>query len=246
MESESAVCAACGHLNPAENRFCGGCGVQLPLRCPSCGNAIPPGDRFCGACGTPVGSGASPMETPAAPSSQSLTVSAPVRVEAPPRAAEERRLVTALFCDLVGFTPLSESLDPEHVRDLQAEYFGRMAEQVERYGGTVEKYAGDAVLALFGAQIAHEDDAERAVLCALGMRQTIEPVAARARDAWQVDGWRPILCDRSLVSRNRTDWTRWRSRSGERFRPWCRMRNRKPKRWMFWVRCLVSHHSSHK
>src|SRR5205823_614742 len=86
---------------------------------------------------------------------------------APP--AEERRLVTALFCDLVGFTPLSESLDPEEVRDVQADYFGRMAEQIERYGGTVEKYAGDAVLALFGAPIAHEDDAERAVLCALGM-----------------------------------------------------------------------------
>ena len=100
---------------------------------------------------------------------------------------EERRLVTALFCDLVGFTPLSEQLDPEEVRDLQAEYFGRMAEQIEQYGGTVEKYACDAVLALFGAPVAHEDDAERAVLCALGMHGAIEPVADQARTRWNVE-----------------------------------------------------------
>ena len=95
--------------------------------------------------------------------------------------------MTALFCDLVGFTPLSEQLDPEEVRDIQADYFGRMAEQIERYGGVVEKYAGDAVLALFGAPVAHEDDAERAVLCALGMQAAIEPVAAAARSRWSVD-----------------------------------------------------------
>jgi class 3 adenylate cyclase len=80
----------------------------------------------------------------------------------------------------VGFTPLSEQLDPEEVRDLQAAYFGEMTKQIERYAGTVEKYAGDAVLALFGAPIAHEDDAERAVLCALGMQAAIEPVADQA------------------------------------------------------------------
>lgn len=101
--------------------------------------------------------------------------------------SEERRLVTALFCDLVGFTPLSEQLDPEEVRDLQGEYFARMRDQIERYGGVVEKYAGDAVLALFGAPIAHEDDAERAVLCGLGMQEVIEPVAEKARQRWDVE-----------------------------------------------------------
>jgi class 3 adenylate cyclase/tetratricopeptide (TPR) repeat protein len=95
--------------------------------------------------------------------------------------------VTALFCDLVGFTPLSEQLDPEEVRDVQAEYFAAMSQQIDRYGGTVEKYAGDAVLALFGAPIAHEDDAERAVLCALGMQAAIEPVAEQARRRWDVE-----------------------------------------------------------
>jgi class 3 adenylate cyclase/tetratricopeptide (TPR) repeat protein len=94
---------------------------------------------------------------------------------------EERRLVTALFCDLVGFTALSEQLDPEDVREVQAGYFSAMSSQIERYGGIVEKYAGDAVLALFGVPIASEDDAERAVLCALGMQHAIQPVADEVR-----------------------------------------------------------------
>jgi class 3 adenylate cyclase/tetratricopeptide (TPR) repeat protein len=115
----------------------------------------------------------------------SLTPDLPSPSRAP--AQEERRLVTALFCDLVGFTPLSEQLDPEEVRDIQAAYFSAMSGQIERYGGTVEKYAGDAVLALFGAPVAHEDDAERAVLCALGMQAAIEPVAATARARWEVE-----------------------------------------------------------
>jgi len=99
-----------------------------------------------------------------------------------PTASEERRLVTALFCDLVGFTPLSESLDPEEVRDLQAQYFKAMSVQIARYGGTVEKYAGDAVLALFGAPIAHEDDAERALRAALAMRERLESFNERWLD----------------------------------------------------------------
>jgi class 3 adenylate cyclase len=99
---------------------------------------------------------------------------------------EERRLVTALFCDLVGFTPLAERLDPEEVREIQAAYFGAMSTHIARYGGIVEKYAGDAVLALFGAPTAHEDDGERAVLCAIGMQAAIEPVATRARERWDV------------------------------------------------------------
>lgn len=78
---------------------------------------------------------------------------------------------------------MSDQLDPEEVRDLQAAYFGEMAQQIERYAGTVEKYAGDAVLALFGAPVAHEDDAERAVLCALGMQAAV----AQSRVRWQVE-----------------------------------------------------------
>ena len=89
---------------------------------------------------------------------------------------EDRRLVTALFCDLVGFTRLSEPLDPEDVRDIQGACFSAMKSQVERYGGAVEMFAGDAAWAVFGVPVAHEDDPERAVLCALGMPEALAGV----------------------------------------------------------------------
>ena len=89
----------------------------------------------------------------------------------------DRRIVSVLFCDLVGFTPLSEKLDPEEVREVQDDYFALMSAEIARFEGTVEKYAGDAVLAIFGAPIAHEDDAERAIRCALAMHDALVPLA---------------------------------------------------------------------
>src|SRR6266487_342011 len=99
----------------------------------------------------------------------------------------ERRMVTILFCDLVGFTLLSERLDPEDVRDIQWMYFGRMSKEIKRFGGIIEKYAGDAVLALFGVPVAHEDDAERAVRCGLSMQTAIQEVAAEVHNRWGVE-----------------------------------------------------------
>src|SRR5579859_1023529 len=206
MEPGTVRCTACDQPNPSGMSFCGYCASPLPRRCPSCGQISPAGMRFCGYCASPLG------DTGGFPASNS-SVSAGVTGALPPTAPSysgpdlapettpfnssmrdmsssttaERRLVTALFCDLVGFTPLSEALDPEDVRDLQARYFSAMSKQVERYGGVVEKYAGDAVLALFGAPVAHEDDAERAVLCALGMQAAIEPVADEARRRWNAE-----------------------------------------------------------
>jgi class 3 adenylate cyclase/tetratricopeptide (TPR) repeat protein len=83
---------------------------------------------------------------------------------------EERKVVTVLFCDLVGFTQRAEELDPEDVRAILAPYHGRLRSELERHGGTVEKFIGDAVMALFGAPVAHEDDPERAVRAALAVR----------------------------------------------------------------------------
>jgi class 3 adenylate cyclase len=98
----------------------------------------------------------------------------------------ERRLVTALFADLVDSTPIGERLDPEEVRTIQTRYFTQMRAEITRFGGTVEKYAGDAVLAIFGAPAAHEDDAERAVRCGLAMQAALQPVAAEAQARWGV------------------------------------------------------------
>src|SRR6184192_2961154 len=83
---------------------------------------------------------------------------------------QERKVVTVLFCDLVGFTSRAEELDPEDVAALLAPYQARVRHELERYGGTVEKFIGDAVMALFGAPTAHEDDPERAVRAALAIR----------------------------------------------------------------------------
>jgi adenylate cyclase len=91
---------------------------------------------------------------------------------------DERRVVTVVFADLVGFTTLSERLDPELVKNLVDRCFERLAEDVIAHGGQVDKVIGDALVALFGAPIAHEDDAERAVRAALRMQQTLDAEAA--------------------------------------------------------------------
>lgn len=136
------------------------------VECPSCRQTNPAGMKFCGQCGTPF---------------------APAHPVAPVQVYEDRRLVTVLFCDLVGFTPLSEKLDAEEVREIQDAYFLCMSGEIKRYGGTVEKYAGDAVLAIFGAPIVHEDDAERAVRCALRMHVALLPLADETRRTRGVD-----------------------------------------------------------
>src|SRR4051812_22668067 len=93
--------------------------------------------------------------------------------QAAPAAIEERKLVTVLFADLVGFTSRSEQLDPEDVRAMLSPYYSRLRSELERYGGTVEKFIGDAVMAVFGAPVAHEDDPERAVRSALAIRDWV-------------------------------------------------------------------------
>src|SRR4029077_13100223 len=93
--------------------------------------------------------------------------------EGPALTSEERKVVSVLFCDLVGFTAASEAADPEDVRARIRPYHARLRLEIERYGGTVEKFMADAVMAVFGAPIAHEDDAERAVRAGLRILEAI-------------------------------------------------------------------------
>src|SRR5215475_1586299 len=116
--------------------------------CPSCGHRNQPGAKFCSACGVAL-------------------------VAAGPSAVEERKVVTVLFADLVGFTSRAEQLDPEDVRALLSPFYARLRAELERFGGTVEKFIGDAVMALFGAPVTHEDDPERAVRAALAIRDWV-------------------------------------------------------------------------
>ena len=120
------------------------------LTCPSCGKELPGDFPFCPFCAAPL------TAQPAA------------------AAQEERKVVSVLFCDLVGFTAASDAADPEDVRARIRPYHARLRQEIERYGGTVEKFIGDAVMAVFGAPIAHEDDAERAIRAALRILEAIE------------------------------------------------------------------------
>ena len=163
-------CGRCGAPLAEGDRFCGACGAPSG-GCPSCGEQIVPGDRFCRACGTAVPDAAS-MPSAAAP------VPGSPRPGAEPVA--ERRVCSVLFCDVVGFTPLSEARDPEAVRELLSRYFGVARTVIGRYGGAVEKFIGDAVMAVWGAPAATEGDAERAVRAALDLVTAVAELGAEA------------------------------------------------------------------
>ncbi len=139
--------------------------------CPSCGTQNPPGQKFCGECGARVDA--------QAPSAASSPAGGP-SVVGREAATAERRLVSVLFADLVGFTTLSEDRDPEEVRDLLTRYFDASRQLIGRYGGTVEKFIGDAVMAVWGTPVAQEDDAERAVRAALDLTDAVTSLGAEA------------------------------------------------------------------
>jgi adenylate cyclase len=179
-------CAACTTENTESRRFCRACGASLPVACGACGAANEPGDRFCGACGARL-DGGTPAREPtvdrpsgapgALGSAEPPPGPAVLSPPAVPRAdgdAEERRWVSVLFADLVGFTALSEQLDSEDVREIVTDCLRRLVAEVQRLDGTVEKFIGDAVMAVWGAPVAHEDDPERALRAALGMQRAVE------------------------------------------------------------------------
>jgi class 3 adenylate cyclase/tetratricopeptide (TPR) repeat protein len=142
--------------------------------CPSCGRDNPEGFAFCGFC-------SAPLEQPA------------------PARAEERKVVSVLFVDLVGFTAASEAADPEDVRARLVPYQAMLKREIERFGGTVEKFIGDAVMAVFGAPVAHEDDAERAVRAALRITEAIDELN-REQPALQLEVRAGINTGETLVN----------------------------------------------
>src|SRR5262249_21033300 len=164
-----ARCAECSSENPDGARFCMSCGAALERRCGACGASAPGQARFCMNCGAQLDGGTG--------AAQPVTASAPAAAPAaqasgPPeaQALDERRTVTVLFADLSGYTAVAEELDPESVKRLLERILARLGEEVARYGGHVDKFIGDNVMAIFGAPIAHGDDAERAVRAGLEMQ----------------------------------------------------------------------------
>jgi class 3 adenylate cyclase/tetratricopeptide (TPR) repeat protein len=170
-EAGEARCLTCGAENPAAARYCVACGTRMTFGgCASCGEPLVPGARFCAACGHAVAAD-TPSLRPGVPASSS---------ETEPIGLAERRRVSVLFVDLVDFTSLAESMDPEEVRAVQSRYFEVARSIVATYGGTIEKFIGDAVMAVWGAPAAHEDDAERAVRAGMAIVYAVERIGGAA------------------------------------------------------------------
>src|SRR5262245_32914394 len=147
-----SACAACGAGDQLEGaRFCHVCGAAQTPACTSCGATLARGARFCSSCGTP----------------QAADAAQGPGIQRPPVPVSERKLTSVLSGDLAGFTTISAQRDQEETRELLTRYFDEARRIIDRYGGTVEKFIGDAVMAVWGVPVAHDDDAERAVRAGL-------------------------------------------------------------------------------
>ncbi len=163
-----ATCADCGTSNPNAARFCIGCGAARPLTCGACGAVSPPEARFCMTCGAAL-------------------AGVPADASASTRPGEEeRRLVSVLFADLSGYTAVAERMDPEAVREISDRCLRRLTREVTGNGGRVDKYMGDNIMAVFGAPLAHEDDAERAVRAGLAMQAAMSEINDDLHHRYQV------------------------------------------------------------
>ncbi len=163
-------CPDCQSDNPPQAKFCNQCGRKLEAACPNCGHTNPPQAKFCNECGHGL---------EAAP-------------DTPERALigeSERKHVTALFADMSGYTAMSEKLDPEEVKDITSQLFDAISKVVAKYDGFIEKYVGDAVLALFGVPRSHEDDPVRAIKAA----QEIDRLVQRLSPNWEPRIGRPLV-----------------------------------------------------
>ncbi len=190
------TCANCGTQNDPSRKFCLECGQRLATECPACGAANPGGAKFCGECGAGLGSGA-PGQAEPSRGGRSVDDDG-----SPDASVTELRLITVMFVDLVDFTPLSERLDAEEVREVLDGYFAIARQLVDRHGGVIEKFIGDAVMAVWGTPVAHEDDAERAVRTAL---QLVEAVGQIEAGGGLLQGRAGVLTGEAVVTTGGVD-----------------------------------------
>src|SRR5262245_20628854 len=181
-------CLRCQTLNRDTAEFCRECGAALDILCTACGRRLVAGSKFCDSCGalalavTPRGS-AGPFSAPSNYTPNHLREKILKHGAA---LAGERKQVTILFVDVLGFTSLSEQRDPEDIHAFMTRAFDLMLGEVHRYEGTVNQFLGDGIMALFGAPIAHEDHAQRAVHAALGIRSALKSAQEEFRHRWGI------------------------------------------------------------
>ena len=153
-------CPKCHSDNPEGKKFCGQCGAKMERICLDCNASNPPQFKFCGECGHNL---PGPSET----EKKALAFDS------------ERKHATVLFSDLVGYTAMTERLDPEDVKEIMSRIFGEIAQVVTRYEGFIERFFGDEVMALFGVPKAHEDDPVRAIRAAREIQRVIEGMSSK-------------------------------------------------------------------
>lgn len=184
IEVPAMDCLACEHQNADGSRFCAECGQPLAVQahCPDCGAATEPGQRFCTACGSPL-PGAPRRKEPSNPDIREYTPSyLQDRIRTEASALEgERKQVTVLFADITGSMELASQVDAEDWHHVMDGFFALLCEGVHRYEGSVNKFTGDGIMALFGAPLAHEDHARRACYAALYLRDDLARYAGDVR-----------------------------------------------------------------
>ena len=181
-------CPKCQSENREGAEFCRECGHKLELACPQCGNMNPPGSKFCDGCGHDLTSAAEPIAKPLSfdekleKLQRYLPGGLTEKILAQRGKIEgEHRQVTVMFCDLKGFTPLSEKLGEEKVYSIMDELFDILIHKVHDYGGTVNELTGDGIIALFGAPIAMEDAPQRAIRSALAIQREMTSFSNRLK-----------------------------------------------------------------
>ena len=172
------TCQPCGFDNRPSAVFCAGCGRALEATCSVCSRTLPPAGKFCDGCGAPRPQAAPASYTPPHLETQVLVSRSAIE--------GERKLVTVLFADLEGSTAIAERLGPEAMHAFMDGYIELLVRNVHQYQGTVNQFTGDGIMALFGAPVAHEDHAARALRAALSIRKELQSYAKKVEGIWHV------------------------------------------------------------
>lgn len=175
-------CPECKLENPEGNSYCGECGAKLEIVCPGCNSYNPPEFKFCGECGCELSLSKKSHQIAIEAKAPSMGVGTEKDRISDISFDGERKHVTILFSDMSGYTAMSERLDPEEVKEITSRIFGEIAQIVAKYEGFVEKFIGDAVMAIFGATKAYEDDPVRTIKAAVEIHKLVEQLSPRYED----------------------------------------------------------------